>query len=154
EDQKHFAVEATPLAERAILNFESSGLVAKFVWLDGGTTLRNLYATLSNQQRKPSFKFGASDEFGSAILLLSNKVVQLMGSQCLPQAKMTHRPLQKKNGASARQPKLPSIVSESLLHEWGDYAAGGCARDFKAPPLAPLVRRQRGHGGKSHDLGP
>jgi hypothetical protein len=47
--------------------------------------LRNKYAMLSNQQRKPSFKFGTSDEFGSVILLLSNKVVQLVGSECLTQ---------------------------------------------------------------------
>jgi hypothetical protein len=37
--------------------------------------LRNQHATLSNQQRKPSFKFGTSDEFGSDILLLSNKSI-------------------------------------------------------------------------------
>jgi hypothetical protein len=47
--------------------------------------LRNKYAMLSNQQRKPAFKFGTSDEFGSDILLLSNKGVQLAGSQCLTQ---------------------------------------------------------------------
>jgi hypothetical protein len=48
-------------------------------------SFRGECATLSNQQRKPSFKFGTSDEFGSVILLLSNKGVQLVGSQCLPQ---------------------------------------------------------------------
>jgi hypothetical protein len=41
---------------------------------------------LGNQQRERSLKFGTSDEFGSVILLLSNKGVQLAGSQCLTQA--------------------------------------------------------------------
>jgi hypothetical protein len=41
--------------------------------------------TLSNQQRKPSLKLGTSDEFGTVILLLSNKGVQPVGSQCLTQ---------------------------------------------------------------------
>ena len=49
----------------AILNSDPSGLSRYFVVLDGRTLLRNEYATLSNQQRKPSFKFGTSDEFGS-----------------------------------------------------------------------------------------
>ena len=40
--------------------------------------LRNEYAALSNQQRKASFKLGTSDEFGSVILLLSNKGAQLV----------------------------------------------------------------------------
>jgi hypothetical protein len=31
---------------------------------------------LSNQQRKPSLKLGTSEEFGTIILLLSNKGVQ------------------------------------------------------------------------------
>jgi hypothetical protein len=48
--------------------------------------LRNQYATLGNKQRKPSFKFGTSEEFGSVILLLSNKVVQPVGSQSLTQS--------------------------------------------------------------------
>jgi hypothetical protein len=48
--------------------------------------LRNQYATLGNEQRKPSFKFGTSEEFGSVILLLSNKVVQPVGSQSLTQS--------------------------------------------------------------------
>jgi hypothetical protein len=47
--------------------------------------LRSKYATLRNQQRKPSFKFGTGDEFGSVILLLSNKGIQLVGRQCLTQ---------------------------------------------------------------------
>ena len=46
----------------AVLSFDPSCL--------GAYTLRNKYAPLSNQQRKPSFKFG-----GSVILLLSNKGV-------------------------------------------------------------------------------
>ena len=54
--------------------------LSSIVLLDGRTMLRNECATLSNQQRKPSFKFGTSDEFGSVILLLSNKGVQLAGS--------------------------------------------------------------------------
>jgi hypothetical protein len=33
--------------------------------LDGRTMLRDEYAMLSNQQRKPSFKLRTSDEFGS-----------------------------------------------------------------------------------------
>jgi hypothetical protein len=45
--------------------------------------LRNQYAALSDEQRKPSFKFGTSDEFGSVVLLLSNKDVQLARSQSL-----------------------------------------------------------------------
>jgi hypothetical protein len=73
--------------------------------------LRNQYATLGNEQRKPSFKFGTSEELGSVILLLSNKVVQPVGSQSLTQRQMTHSLLQKQNGAPARQQKLPSIVS-------------------------------------------
>jgi hypothetical protein len=96
----------------AVLNSDPSGLGGSIVLLDGRTILRNKYATLSYQQRKPSFKFGTSDEFGSVILLLSNKGVQLAGSQSLTQGQLTHSLLPKKNGASARQPKLPSIVRE------------------------------------------
>ena len=96
----------------AVLNSDPSGLGGYIVLLDGRTMLRNKHTTLSNQQRKPSFKFGTSDEFGSVILLLSNKDVQLAGSQSLTQGQMTHSLLPKKNGASARQPKLPSIVRE------------------------------------------
>jgi len=78
--QACFKAEATPLA---VLNSDPSGLGGYIVWLDGRTMLRNKYATLSNQQREPSFKFGTSGEFGSVILLLSNKGIQLVGSQCL-----------------------------------------------------------------------
>jgi hypothetical protein len=85
------------------------------VLLDGRTLLRKKHATLRNQQREPSLKFGTSDEFGSVILLLSNKDVQLAGSQSLTQGQMTHSLLPKKNGASARQPKLPSIVREAYF---------------------------------------
>jgi hypothetical protein len=85
--------------------------------------LRNEYATSSDQQRKSSFEFGTSDEFGSVILLLSNKGVQLAGSQCLAQSQVTHCLLPKQNGASARQPKLPSIVDKIVLHEWENIAA-------------------------------
>jgi hypothetical protein len=69
----------------AVLNSDPSGLGGYIVLLDGRTMLRNEYAMLSNQQRKPSFKLRTSDKFGSVILLLSNKVVQLAGSQCLTQ---------------------------------------------------------------------
>ncbi len=69
----------------AVLNSDPTSLGGHIMLLDGQTMLRNQYATLSNQQRKPSFKFGTSDEFGSVILLLSNKGVQLAGSQCLTQ---------------------------------------------------------------------
>ena len=96
----------------AVLNSDPSGLGGYIVLLDGPTILRHKYATLSYQQRKPSFKFGTSDEFGSVILLLSNKDVQLAGSQSLTQGQMTHSLLPKMSGASARQPKLPSIVRE------------------------------------------
>jgi hypothetical protein len=81
-------VRRSPLGEgngEAILNSDPSGLSRYVVLLDGRTLLRNEYATLSNQQRKPSFEFGTSDEFGSIILLLSNKDIQLAGSQCLTQ---------------------------------------------------------------------
>jgi hypothetical protein len=64
---------------------DPSGLRGYIVLLDGRTMLRSKYAMLSNQQRKPSFKFGTGDEFGSVILLLSNKGIQLVGSQCLTQ---------------------------------------------------------------------
>jgi hypothetical protein len=74
---------------------------------------------LSNQQRKPSLKFGTSDELGSAILLLSNEGVQLPGRQCLTQGQMAHNLLPKKNGASARQPKLPSIVEKKSTSAMG-----------------------------------
>jgi hypothetical protein len=52
------------------LNSDPSGLGGYIVLLDG---LRNKYATLGNQQRKPAFKFRTSEEFGPFILLLSNK---------------------------------------------------------------------------------
>jgi hypothetical protein len=77
-----------PLGEgrgEAVPNSDTSALGGCIVLLDSQTTLRSAYATLSNQQRKPSFKFGTSDEFGSVILLLSNKGVQPVGSQCLTQ---------------------------------------------------------------------
>ena len=51
----------------AVLNSDPSGLGGYIVLLDGRTMLRNQYATLSNQQRKPSFKFGTSDEFSSVL---------------------------------------------------------------------------------------
>jgi hypothetical protein len=57
----------------AILISDLSGLGGYIVLLDGRTTLRNQYATLSNQQRKSSFKFGTSDELGSVILLLEQR---------------------------------------------------------------------------------
>jgi hypothetical protein len=59
----------------AVLNSDQSGLGGYIVLPRGRTMLRNQHATLSNQQRKPSFKFGTSDEFGSDILLLSNKSI-------------------------------------------------------------------------------
>jgi hypothetical protein len=59
----------------AALNSDPSDLGGSIVLLDGRTILRNKYATLSYQQRKPSFKFGTCDEFGSILLLLSNKDV-------------------------------------------------------------------------------
>ena len=37
----------------AVLNFDPSGLVAKFVLLDGRTMLRNTYATLSTHLKLP-----------------------------------------------------------------------------------------------------
>jgi uncharacterized protein YceH (UPF0502 family) len=52
----------------AVLNSDPSGLGGSIGLLDGRTMLGNECATLSNQQRKPSFKFGTSDEFGSVIL--------------------------------------------------------------------------------------
>ncbi len=66
--------------------FRSERFGSYVVLLNGGTMLRNQYATLGNKQRKPSFKFGTSEEFGSVILLLSNKVVQPVGSQSLTQS--------------------------------------------------------------------
>jgi hypothetical protein len=81
--------------------------------------LRNLYTTLSYQQGKPSLKFGSSDKLGSLILLLSNEGVQLAGRQCLTQGQMAHNLLPKKNGASARQPKLPSIVEKKSTSAMG-----------------------------------
>jgi hypothetical protein len=73
--------------EKALLNSDPSGLGGYLggyiVLLDGRTMLRNQYAALSDEQRKPSFKFGTSDEFGSIVLLLSNKDVQLARSQSL-----------------------------------------------------------------------
>jgi hypothetical protein len=132
KDHEHFVAEAMPLAGEAVLNFDSSGLVAKFVLLDGGTMLRNKYATLSNQQRKPSFKFGASDEFGSVILLLSNKDVQLAGSQSLTQGQMIHVSSQKRMEPRPASRSSPPLLARSLLHEWGEYAAKAeCARHFR-----------------------
>jgi hypothetical protein len=92
--------------------------------------LRNLYTTLSYQQGKPSLKFGTSDELGSIILLLSNEGVQLAGRQCLTQGQMAHDLLPKKNGASARQPKLPSIVRKKSTSAMGRRCGKGevCAR--------------------------
>jgi len=77
---KHHLGEGT---EKALLNSDPSGLGGYIVLLDGRTMLRNQYAALSDEQRKPSFKFGTSDEFGSVVLLLSNKDVQLARSQSL-----------------------------------------------------------------------
>jgi hypothetical protein len=81
--------------------------------------LRNLYTTLSYQQGKPSLKFGTSDKLGSLILLFSNKDVQLAGRQGLTQGQMAHNLLPKKNGASARQPKLSSIVEKKSTSAMG-----------------------------------
>jgi hypothetical protein len=81
--------------------------------------LRSLYTTLSYQQDKPSLKFGTSDKLGSLILLLPNEGVQLAGRQCLSQGQMAHNLLPKKNGASARQPKLPSIVEKKSTSAMG-----------------------------------
>ena len=39
--------------ELAVLNFDPSGLVAKFVLLDGRTKVRNTYATLSTHLKLP-----------------------------------------------------------------------------------------------------
>src|SRR5262249_5969740 len=105
----------------AVLNSDPSGLGGYTVLLDGRTTLCNQYATLSNEQRKPSFKFGTSDEFGSVILLLSNKDVQLAGSQSLTQGQTTHSLLQKKNGASAASRSSPPLLVRSVLYELGEY---------------------------------
>jgi hypothetical protein len=69
-----------------VLNSDPSGFGSYIVLLNGGTMVRNQYAILGNKQRKPSFKFGTSEEFGSVILLLSNKVVQPVGSQSLTQS--------------------------------------------------------------------
>jgi hypothetical protein len=69
-----------------VLNSDPSGFGGYIVLLNGGTMLRNQYATLSNKQRKPSLKLGTSDKFGSVILLLSNKGVQPAGSQSLTQS--------------------------------------------------------------------
>ena len=41
--------------------------------------------TLSNQQRKPSLKFGTVGQFGTVILLLSNPIIQPIGGQCFTQ---------------------------------------------------------------------
>jgi hypothetical protein len=77
---------ASSQVDFAVLNSDPSGFGSYIVLLNGGTMLRNQYATLGNKQRKPSFKFGTSEEFGSVILLLSNKVVQPVGSQSLTQS--------------------------------------------------------------------
>jgi hypothetical protein len=69
-----------------VLNSDPSGFGGYIVLLNGGTMLRNQHAILGNKQRKPSFKFGTSDKFGSVILLLSDKVVQPVGSQSLTQS--------------------------------------------------------------------
>jgi hypothetical protein len=42
--------------------------------------------TLSDQKRKPSLKLGTGYELGTVILLLLNKGVQPIGSQCLTQS--------------------------------------------------------------------
>ena len=71
--------------KRLFLNPHPNGLGGYIVLFDDRTMLRNQHATLSDQQRKPSFKFGTSDEFSSVSLLLLNKDVQLAGSQCVTQ---------------------------------------------------------------------
>ena len=80
---------------------------------------------MSDQESKPSLKFGTGGEFGTLILLLLNKGVQSVGSQCLTQGQMAHILLQKTNEASARQPKLPSIAREKFGSGMGKRCGGG-----------------------------
>jgi hypothetical protein len=83
-----------------------------------------------------------------------------VGSPSLTQGQMTHSLLPKKNGASARQPKLPSIVSERFTSRMGRICGGRVRARFKASetllrePLGRPVRQPRGHGSKCHNSGP
>src|SRR5262249_31577925 len=62
-----FALRLRLRRSHRLLNSDPSGLGGYIVLLNGRTMLRNQYAALSNEQRKPSFKFGTSDELGSVV---------------------------------------------------------------------------------------
>src|SRR5262245_27221339 len=62
-----FALRLRLRRSHRLLNSDPSCLGGYIMLLNGRTMLRNQYAASNNEQRKPSFKFGTSDEFGSVV---------------------------------------------------------------------------------------